>query len=166
MVEKREPDYVLAEGRAIQGLTRPYAAAHAEELLSLNADNGWDTWTFDNLMSERPWKWRLSLVVKAHGSPAAYAICSRRDKNVHLHHLVVGSAFRSRGIGRQIMRRIAARAAEFQLPEITLKVYTHNLRAVEFYRRLGFEITGEENGLYWMRAFAASLAGSKKATAT
>jgi len=132
-----------AKSFEIQALTREYAAAHAEALIALNRDNAWDYWTADHLLSERPDKWRLSWVALSDGAPIGYAISSRREYGVHMHHLVVAPEWRSHGIGRKLLWSAANQARQLGISILTLKAYRNNTRAVALYEKLGFRVTAE-----------------------
>jgi len=127
----------------IEPLTREYASAHVEALIALNRDNAWDYWTADHLLSDRPDKWRLSWVALCDGAPIGYAISSRRDYGVHMHHLVVAAEWRSHGIGRKLLWSAANQARQRGISTLTLKAYRDNTRAVALYERLGFRVTAE-----------------------
>lgn len=105
----------------------------------MSGDMAWEDWTAENLLRELPEKWRLSLIAMEHGTPAAYAVISRKPQSVHLHHLIVGPGHRGGGLGGRLLRRWldAARAEGVSLA--TLKVHDSNARALDFYRAHGFE---------------------------
>ena len=107
----------------IEPLTRERAARDAEALLALGDDLAWDTWTRYQLLAERPGKWRLSLVARRGDAPVAYAVASRKDDAVHLHHIVIGAAERGAGIGHDLLERLRALAADAGARRLTLKVY-------------------------------------------
>ena len=57
---------------------------------------------------------------------------------VLLEDVVVAAGFRGRGLGRRLVERVAAWAAENGLPRITLLVDKDNAPALAFYERMGF----------------------------
>lgn len=120
----------------LQPLSRQVAERWADTLLTMNADSGWDDWDRDNLLSERPGKWDLSLLATVDDSPVAWAVASRQAESLHLHHIVVAPQRRSAGIGELLVRALMSRAAPGRM---TLKVHPDNHAAARFYRRLGFE---------------------------
>ncbi len=131
-------------------LTQERAARYAQALLSFSRDAEWENWTIENLMSERPSKWDLSVVVVSNGCPVGYGICSDRETSAHVHHFVVSPECRSKGVGKLLLARLAVKALDAGFERMTLKVHTGNDRAVRFYENNSMKITGEENGLYWM----------------
>ena len=142
-------------------LTQERAAQYADALLSFSRDAEWENWTIENLMSERPSKWDLSVVVVSNGCPVGYGICSDRETSAHVHHFVVSPECRSRGVGKLLLRRLAAKALDAGFERMTLKVHTPNERAVRFYENNSMKITGEENGLYWMSGRSIDILGAR-----
>jgi len=120
-------------------------------------DNDWENWTVDNLLAERPGKWELSQVARVGAVAAGYAICSRRAEGLHLHHFIVGPAFRNGGIGIHLLEQLSRNALGCGLSAITLKVHLKNSRAIRFYERSGFKSGISEGGLLWMLAESAAI---------
>ena len=96
----------------------------------------------ENLLSDRPGKWHFSWVATRGGCPIGYAIVSQREHGVHLHHIVMGHAWRSRGVGLKLLWFTANKAVESGIGILTLKVYDNNKRAIAFYERLSFRNSG------------------------
>jgi ribosomal protein S18 acetylase RimI-like enzyme len=124
-------------GVDIARLTRDEAVRSASTLLAFSGDQEWEEWTVENLLAERPGKWRRSLVARSGATVVAYAIVSEREGRLHLHHLVVAPEQRSRGIGERLVSQVQKDAAAEQL-QVSLKVHTSNRGAMRFYDRLGF----------------------------
>lgn len=61
---------------------------------------------------------------------------------LYVHQLFILPEYQSRGIGGACIARVIADADASRLP-IKLRVLKANDRAIEFYRRLGFELSGE-----------------------
>lgn len=99
-------------------------------------------WTRDNLLFDLPEKWALSFVVWP--GLTAYAVLSRKETGVHLHHLAVSPNIRGNGLGARMLAECLYRGVR------TLKVHRTNRGAIRFYERHGFEFTS--GGEYrWMR---------------
>ena len=122
-------------GVRLEALTRPRAEELADELLEMTADSGWDDWTRENLLSERPGKWDVSLLATSGGRPVAWAVASRTSDSLHLHHIVVAPHHRSAGVGARMVGELLRLATPGRM---TLKVHTDNTAAARFYERLGF----------------------------
>lgn len=57
---------------------------------------------------------------------------------VHVNSLAVDTAYRRRGIGRQLMEATEAWARRRRISEVVLNVYEFNVAALEFYAELGY----------------------------
>lgn len=137
-------------GVAIEPLDRDRAEREADVLLALGADLDWDTWTPENLLGDRPGKWQLSLVAVRDGEPVAYAISSRKDDDIHLHHIVVAPSMRGSGLGAAMLERLRAAATDAGARRLTLKVYRTNEAAIRFYEREGFSTSAADDELLTM----------------
>jgi ribosomal protein S18 acetylase RimI-like enzyme len=57
-----------------------------------------------------------------------------------IYHLAVAPELRRRGLGAQLVREAEERLRALGCPKVNLQVRPSNREAVEFYRRLGYEI--------------------------
>lgn len=134
-----------------QILTRHKAECDGQAIVALGADQPWENWTKDNLLAERVDKWKLSMLATLTEHPVGYAIASRRERTVHLHHLIVGAQWRTVGIGTTLLQHILENAHRCAASKLTLKVHRQNTRAIRFYQQRGFTIESvEERNLLWM----------------
>jgi diamine N-acetyltransferase len=83
--------------------------------------------------------------------PAGY-VRMRESKNpdelgnaraIEIARIYAASGMTSKGIGSKLMQRCIAIAVEMKMEVIWLGVWEHNLRAIDFYRKWGFEKFGE-----------------------
>jgi diamine N-acetyltransferase len=74
----------------------------------------------------------------------AFAQVELRGSLTHLHRFYVQQEWHGKGIAQQLMRRCLQLARESQSERISLSVWMENPRAIAFYRKFGFEITGEQ----------------------
>jgi ribosomal-protein-alanine N-acetyltransferase len=91
---------------------------------------------------------------------AAFCACWLVADELHINTIAVAPAWRRRGLGRHLMRRILADAARQGLTRATLEVRQSNLPARRMYEGLGFRLRGvrpryysvpEEDALiYWL----------------
>lgn len=67
---------------------------------------------------------------------------------LYVHDLVVGAAFRRRGIGKALVRHAEHRAESLGLRGVTLETQNTNLPACRLYERCGFTLGGFDQLLY------------------
>lgn len=66
-----------------------------------------------------------------------------REKTAVIHRLMVHPKHEGKGIGQDLVKYIEILAKENQYGAIRLDVFSENLRAVSFYKKLGYEVAGE-----------------------
>jgi len=77
--------------------------------------------------------------------PAGLAICFvgfssfKAKPLVNVHDLAVAPQFRGRGIGGALLEAVAADARQLGCGKVTLEVRADNAKALELYRRVGFQ---------------------------
>lgn len=83
------------------------------------------------------------------------AICGRLEEKpketFKLYIMTLGTlpAYRGRGIGSQLLTSLMEGTKEYRdIEEIYLHVQTNNSNAISFYKKFGFEVTGEIKGYY------------------
>ncbi|MEA1945542.1 MAG: ribosomal protein S18-alanine N-acetyltransferase [Euryarchaeota archaeon] len=62
--------------------------------------------------------------------------------------IAVREAYQGLGIGTQLMKSVIDAFHKKKIRNIVLEVRRHNIRAIRFYQRLGFMVTGIEIGYY------------------
>ncbi len=71
--------------------------------------------------------------------------------DIFLHDFIVyEESFRNRGIGTCFMKKILKELKRFENGMVKLQVEKENYKAINLYKRLGFEITQEFNNSYEM----------------
>ena len=85
-----------------------------------------------------------ALIAEWEGRPAGYAVFLRfystwTGRRMYLEDVFVRPQFRSRGIGRSLMARVAAIAQEEECTAIGWEVLDWNQNAIDVYRSLGAE---------------------------
>jgi ribosomal protein S18 acetylase RimI-like enzyme len=73
---------------------------------------------------------------------------ARWNRRLVLWHLYVDPTHRGRGVARQLLRSVAAAAAELGARHIWLETSSVNVPGVAVYRALGFSLTGADLTLY------------------
>lgn len=77
--------------------------------------------------------------------PIGYLATELKGTTLKLDKIYVDPTLQSKGIGSRVMEITAEKAFNYGASEITLRVNRRNDRAIAFYVRCGFEITGEED---------------------
>ena len=83
------------------------------------------------------------------------AICGRLEEKakgtVKLYIMTLGTlpAYRGRGVGSQLLQSLMDGTKQFRdIEEIYLHVQTNNSSAISFYKKFGFQVTGELKNYY------------------
>lgn len=82
------------------------------------------------------------------GSLGGYAVVAYLFDEAHLLNLCVAPGFRREGVGRQLLRQLAAQAADDGMTQTILEVRVSNLGAVALYESAGFRIIGNRPDYY------------------
>jgi RimJ/RimL family protein N-acetyltransferase len=86
------------------------------------------------------------LVAISAGEVIAWCDVTPKDRPIYAHTGVLGMGllpqFRGQGIGTQLIWRSLAAARVFGFHRVESTVREHNARAIEVYKRVGFEIEG------------------------
>jgi len=102
------------------------------------------------------------------GRLAAYGLSFPFGDRGDVRQIVVGSAFRRQGVGRQIMAAVAARLRAAGCTNWRLEVRAENAAAIALYRSVGMEVVHAIHIVYLSRAdaerFAATRSGRHEVT--
>ncbi|HDI1213383.1 TPA: GNAT family N-acetyltransferase [Aeromonas hydrophila] len=66
------------------------------------------------------------------------------DDALHVHLLIIFPRYQGRQLGSAVMARLHREAASEGRHRVTLSSFSANQRAIEFYRRLGYQVVAEE----------------------
>ncbi|MEE9464476.1 MAG: GNAT family N-acetyltransferase [Candidatus Neomarinimicrobiota bacterium] len=121
-------------------LSHQLAQDHAPRLLELINSIPGRKWSSQELLAERPDKFRFSRIWIGAEGVLGLVLASRKGMAVHIHQVVVPEAHRRQGLGRQAYGAIADQACEAGLASITANCLKSDKRAVEFHRALDFVI--------------------------
>jgi ribosomal protein S18 acetylase RimI-like enzyme len=94
--------------------------------------------------------WEDGLVAEDNGAVVGFAAFTHRrwNRRTELWHLYVAPARRGRGIGRALIAEVSAAARRAGSRCIWLETSTVDYPAIQFYRRMGFELCGLDTSLY------------------
>jgi GNAT superfamily N-acetyltransferase len=73
----------------------------------------------------------------------------RGTPGVYIQDLYVTREYRGDGLGRELISAVRQRARSWGSSYVKLTVYDGNEQALDFYRRLGFELRADELPLVW-----------------
>jgi ribosomal-protein-alanine N-acetyltransferase len=126
-------------------LTRETLSGRVDDFVALDRATLEEAWGSREFLLELPGKWELSrLALDWTGRVAGFAVASIKPTGVHVHRLVVAAGFRGRGLGRALLKSVAADAAGRGVSTLTLKVGVSNEEARRFYENLGFDESGRD----------------------
>jgi GNAT superfamily N-acetyltransferase len=88
------------------------------------------------------------LIAESNGAPAGFALffpvySTWKGRSIHLEDLFVLPALRKRGIGKALLRRVAALAVERGCARLQWDVLEWNTLALDFYRAIGAAVLDE-----------------------
>ncbi len=83
-----------------------------------------------------------TLVAELGGELIAFVQAKRGDTDLEVARLYVDRRFHGRGLAQQLMDRVLDVARAADLRSVWLGVWEHNPRAIAFYEKCGFRITG------------------------
>ncbi|MDE2116257.1 MAG: GNAT family N-acetyltransferase [Patescibacteria group bacterium] len=87
----------------------------------------------------------ICLIAEDDGKPVAYLSSGpkedigRRGTYFEVNDMGVIPSHRSKGIGKMLMERCFSEAKARGFEKISVRVYSSNVKAIEFYRRSGFK---------------------------
>jgi len=104
---------------------------------------GWDE-DEQRRLHERRFASQDFQVIQVSGVNAGVLAIERRPDCLRVNQLLLLPEYQGKGIGTACMTRVLGEAAERSVP-VRLQVLKGNERALSFYRRLGFQTTGEDD---------------------
>lgn len=105
---------------------------------------GWDDeMQRERLTSEYEPHW-FSWIL-AEGERVGLLCCKPYDDALHIHLLIIFPPYQGRQLGSTVMARLHREAVSEGILRVTLSSFSANQRAIEFYRRLGYQVVAEES---------------------
>lgn len=136
----------------IRPLSRDALEKSVDDFIAVAKGVPGEYWGREHFLTELPEKWRLSLAAWIAGRPVGYAIISRKSELIaHLHHFMIAPEHRGKGLGETMLEKAIIQCADSGCSEMTLKVAAESKDAQRFYRRNGFETSGEPGAYLLMR---------------
>lgn len=82
--------------------------------------------------------------ILAEGERVGLLCCKPYDAALHVHLLIIFPRYQGRQLGSAVMARLHREAESEGRLWVTLSSFSANQRAIEFYRRLGYQVVAEE----------------------
>jgi ribosomal-protein-alanine N-acetyltransferase len=131
-------------------IERLAADADLDGVVQVETESFSNPWTRDMYLSDRQNASMSHILVARTDDCAVAGFCSFWVifDEVHVNNLAVRPAFRGRGIGTALLRRLLADARALGARRATLEVRASNEGARRLYERLGFHVAGVRRRYY------------------
>jgi [ribosomal protein S18]-alanine N-acetyltransferase len=127
---------------------RPMVVGDVDEVHALECSVFPHPWSRANFMDSLASGYDAWVLREPAGALAGYFLLMYALDEAHLLDVAVAAPLHGRGVGRYLLDRIAARAQAQRMASILLEVRPSNTRALEVYRRYGYEEIGRRKGYY------------------
>jgi len=115
---------------------RKIFSTHNKELSRIEKENFVsERWTINNFVKPVKGKSRLSRIVFDKGKLVAYMIVTEYNNYMYLNRLVVTKKYQGKGVGAVLMNILEHNK---KYSKVVLNVHNDNVRAIKFYKRLGY----------------------------
>lgn len=136
----------------IRRLSRAELEQRIDDFIAVAKGVPGEYWGKEHFLMDLPEKWHFSMAAWRAGRPIGYAIISQKHGSIaHLHHFMVAPDQRGMGLGETMLRKAITNCIAGGCVAMTLKVAAESEDAQRFYRRNGFEISGEPGPYLLMR---------------
>jgi ribosomal-protein-alanine N-acetyltransferase len=127
---------------------RPMIVGDVDEVHALECSVFPHPWSRANFMDSLASGYDAWVLREPAGALAGYFLLMYAVDEAHLLDLGVAAPLHGRGVGRYLLDRIAALSRAQHMASILLEVRPSNTRALEVYRRYGYEEIGRRKGYY------------------
>ena len=127
---------------------RPMVMGDVDEVHALECSVFPHPWSRGNFVDSLVSGYDAWVLREPAGALAGYFLLMYALDEAHLLDVAVAAPLHGRGVGRYLLDRIAARARAQRMASILLEVRPSNTRALEVYRRYGYEEIGRRKGYY------------------
>lgn len=127
---------------------RPMVMGDVDEVHALECSVFPHPWSRANFVDSLASGYDAWVLREPAGALAGYFLLMYAVDEAHLLDLGVAAPLHGRGVGRYLLDRIAARSRAQHMASILLEVRPSNTRALEVYRRYGYEEIGRRKGYY------------------
>lgn len=134
----------------IKPLTKEIIGANINTLISMSKQLQGDYWTLEHYLSEMNRKWELSSAVYSNDKLCGFIIVSEKPESLHVHRIVIAEELQGYGIGKMLINKTVEDAKRLQKKLVTLKAEEDNVKTINFYKKLNFEVVGLQGILLLM----------------
>ncbi len=127
---------------------RPMVVGDVDEVHALECSVFPHPWSRANFMDSLASGYDAWVLREPAGALAGYFLLMYALDEAHLLDVAVAAPLHGRGVGRYLLDRIAARSRAQRMASILLEVRPSNTRALDVYRRYGYEEIGRRKGYY------------------
>ena len=127
---------------------RPMVVGDVDEVHALECSVFPHPWSRANFMDSLASGYDAWVLREPSGALAGYFLLMYALDEAHLLDVAVAAPLHGRGVGRYLLDRIAARSRAQRMASILLEVRPSNTRALDVYRRYGYEEIGRRKGYY------------------
>ncbi|KGF81181.1 GCN5 family acetyltransferase [Massilia sp. JS1662] len=127
---------------------RPMVVGDVDEVHALECSVFPHPWSRANFMDSLASGYDAWVLREPAGTLAGYFLLMYALDEAHLLDVAVAAPLHGRGVGRYLLDRIAARSRAQRMASILLEVRPSNTRALDVYRRYGYEEIGRRKGYY------------------
>jgi ribosomal protein S18 acetylase RimI-like enzyme len=135
----------------IKPLTREIITNNIAAMVDMSRQINQDYWVLEHYLADLEKKWELSFAAYYNGKLCGFIIVSEKPESLHVNRIVVSPDLQKSGVGKMLIEGAIRDAMSQQKRYLTLKVDEINTGAIDFYKKLGFEITGNQGALLLMR---------------
>ena len=127
---------------------RPMVVSDVDEVHALECSVFPHPWSRANFMDSLASGYDAWVLREPADALAGYFLLMYALDEAHLLDVAVAAPLHGRGVGRYLLDRIAARSRAQRMASILLEVRPSNTRALDVYRRYGYEEIGRRKGYY------------------
>ncbi len=127
---------------------RPMVVGDVDEVHALECSVFPHPWSRANFMDSLASGYDAWVLCEPSGALSGYFLLMYALDEAHLLDVAVAAPLHGRGVGRYLLDRIAARSRAQRMASILLEVRPSNARALDVYRRYGYEEIGRRKGYY------------------
>lgn len=140
----------------LKPLTKEIVTENVAMLIEMSKQLHGDYWNLEHYLTDYNRKWELSSVIYVEGQIGGFIIVSEKPGSLHVHRIVISEALQNIGIGKMLINKTIADAQRLAKDAVTLKAESDNTKTIGFYKKMNFEITGDQDVLVLMTLKIAS----------